>query len=206
MDYEGDDSSQIISNSPRTVVKNPLLEQSNFIDAARGWSVLYRTARELTWSKAPHIEDGSKVKEGQADFPYEVVNARGDIETGPKQVRRNLLAVIPAVQSVHATPILAIEERFVHALNTPEDMKLISYHMVNVRNHQELVSLFDRCDQIVRDFSTSEHVPLIDANKDVGGKREYFNDHVHTTPEGSRAIAGHYAEFFRARLANASAH
>ena len=175
---------------------NPLIEKVWWADHVFGASALYRKARDFYWKYHFGLlrENRRGINEGAIENDGLVVD---NFDTGLEQYRFNIRAAVDLIKLIGALPILAIEERFVAAQNTEEDKKLIAYHQVNVTSHHNLVEIFSACDRILRDISSDSNVPLFDVNRKVGGQREYFTDHVHTTPTGSAAIAHSYVDLLR---------
>jgi lysophospholipase L1-like esterase len=54
---------------------------------------------------------------------------------------------------------------------------------------QGLLRSYDAVEETVRQVSSEKGVALIDTTKDMGGKDEYFVDHVHLTEIGSEELA-----------------
>lgn len=186
--------SQLNKTSPQAVVKNPLIEKVNVWDDWLGWSVIYRKLRDRYWRKELGIESLKAVNEGIAR--EQTHHTGGVYAEGLRQYRLNLAVIVKIIELIGAKPILAIEERLVAEHNTTEDKTKIQYVVAGAASHEELVYLYKSCDSLIQDVANEYQLPLIDANKAVGGNGAYFRDHVHTTPEGSRAIAKVYSDFF----------
>lgn len=187
------DTTLINKQPPQAFEKNPLIEKVNAYDKALGWSVIYRKLRDNYWKKKLGVGTNKQVNEGIISSERKV---QRNFTPGLKQYRLNIAATIKLIELIGAKPILAIEERLVAANNTEEQKKTIQYNLSGVNNHEELVTLFNSCDSIIKQLSVDYSVPLINVNEKVGADSKYFMDHVHTTPEGSRVIAKEYSDFF----------
>jgi lysophospholipase L1-like esterase len=175
-----------LAEAPKALQKNPMIEQVNALDNVLGFSVFYRKARDLYWQKKLDLGQGDRINEGISRSKNPEIK---DFARGLDQYRANLVGVIRMIQTIGAMPVLAIEERLVSAHNTLAEKEKIQYHVVNVASHDELVHLYQRCDDILQSVAQELRVPLIDIHEEMEGKLAYFRDHVHTTPLGSELIA-----------------
>jgi lysophospholipase L1-like esterase len=73
---------------------------------------------------------------------------------------------------------------------------------------QGLLRSYEAIEETVHQVSSEKGVALIDTAKDMGGKDEYFVDHVHLTETGSeelaRITAQYLAELIGARTSKKS--
>ncbi len=189
------DSTQLIrtGSSATKSRPNPFVKRVNFLDYALGWSIFYRKVRDFYWRKKLKTHLKGEVIEGVISNKDTLLT---NFELGLTQYKKNIEASIKLAQQIGARPVLAIEERLVSRTNTEAEKETISYQMVNVKNHEELVSIFEGCDQILMDCATEFDLPLLNANQFMKGGLNYFKDHVHTTPLGSERIAEIYKDFF----------
>lgn len=111
---------------------------------------------------------------------------------GIKQYKLNMETIVDVSRNIGATPILLTQARLVSETNNAEDRnKIINYPRLE---HEALVRAFNECDRVVRKVAKTKGVYLIDLSKKFSGKANLFNDHVHTTTEGSRVIAREVAK------------
>jgi len=188
------DDTYHLQTRPHAIRENPLASKVNIFDELFGDSVVYRKIRDNIWKNRLGISDERKGAEGITNLEK---SADYDVNRGFEQYRNNITSIASIIRNIGAQPVLAIEERLVHENNNDEHKKLIDYFRISVKSHDELVRLFEGCDAVIRDVSLTKEIRMIDANHSIGGKLEYFTDHVHTTPEGSNAIANHYYEFLK---------
>lgn len=186
------DSCLFLQEPPLAVRRNPLSEEAGVLDYALGWSVLYRKVRDSCWRITLGLNPNDEVNEGilagDGDGP-------ADLSRGLSQYQANVAAIVQLVKGMHAVPVLAVEERLVSARNTEAEKRRIQYRMVNVKSHAELVSIFERCDAILKSVSVDQGVPFLDVNSEIEkrpDKLSLFSDHVHVTPAGSRFLAERY--------------
>jgi len=197
------DSTLLLSTEPAAFNKNPMIEKVNFLDKALGFSVLYRKFRDFYWKKKLHLGQNKIINEGIVNNQHVVIN---NFNQGFEQYRINLIAAVKAIQSINAIPILAIEERFISSKNNEADKKKIQYHFVNAKSHDELLSIFRKCDTIIEEIAYKYNISLINIDKEMEGNSKYFVDHVHTTPEGSEYIAEKYYNFLKPFVDNLRQH
>ena len=81
----------------------------------------------------------------------------------------------------------------------PLERQAIQYRMVEVESHAQLVEPYETCGRILREVAEEERLLLLDLGHDVRDLA-HFVDHVHTTPEGSRALAERYHRALEAHL------
>lgn len=108
-------------------------------------------------------------------------------ETGIQQYELNLKTFVDVANNIDATPILVTQARLVSENNTEVEKDMILYDRTML-SHQGLVSAFEKTDGVIFGIGHSEGIQVIDLS-DLNGKIEYFEDQIHTTPQGSREIA-----------------
>ena len=171
-----------------------MIEEVNTLDNILGFSVFYRKARDLYWQKKLDLGQNDRINEGIVRSKNPQIK---DFTRGLEQYRANLVGLIHMIWTIGATPVLSIEERLVSASNTQAAKEEIQYYVVNVTSHDELLHLYQQCDDILISVAQKLKVPLIDIREEMEGKLEYFRDHVHTTPIGSELIAQRYTDFLK---------
>jgi len=188
-------SRPLSSLTPGAMQPNPFIEKVTFFDEIFGWSVVYRKCRDAYYRWKYEIKN--------ADGPIELLSQKngpqseGALLKGLQQYELNLKAFVGIVRSMHAEPILAIEERMVAPNNTKEQMKRIRYDFISSSmDHAHLVRLYTACDSIIVRVGRELNVRVIDLNPYLQFKADsLFADHVHTTQAGSEVLARGYAEF-----------
>jgi hypothetical protein len=189
-----DETTEILCTPPKAVRKNPLTEKVHLFDSVLGASVLYRSLRDSYWQRRFNLYQDQIINEG---FTETIHTEMEDFSKGVEQYKNIIKCLIGLIRSINSTPVLAVEERSVRYNNTCDEKRRIPYHMVNVKSHEALVTLFNRCDMVLAEVASQDAVPLINLQEEMEGNCSYFYDHVHTTPEGSRFIAGRYCDFLK---------
>jgi GDSL-like Lipase/Acylhydrolase family len=113
---------------------------------------------------------------------------------GPRQFALNLRLIADAARDIGATPIFLTEARLVAASNSEADRQRIGYSSVNL-SHEAIVRALAECDKAILAVAQEKGAPVLDLSRMFTGHSELFYDHVHTTPEGSAAIAKAVADF-----------
>lgn len=172
--------------APPMAARNPLVEPMGLLDRGLGFSALYRHARDTYWREKYDVG-----AEGIIETPdYDAV----DLDRGLDQYAANLVAFVQVVRGIGATPILALQERLVSRDNDGLAQERIGYGYINVGTHDELVALFEASDATMVSVAARWDVPLIDVATEMEGDLRFFQDHVHTTPAGSRRMAQEYMD------------
>jgi hypothetical protein len=122
---------------------------------------------------------------------------------GPRQYALSLRLIADAARDIGATPIFLTEARLVSASNSETDRQRIGYSSVNL-SHKAIVRALADCDKAIFAVAQEKDVPVLDLSHLFTGHSELFYDHVHTTPEGSEAIAKAVADFLERVLDNSS--
>lgn len=131
---------------PNAIEKNPMIEPVNGLDNIFGRSIIYRKIRDQYWKHKLKKHLRGDIIEGIVSNKSRELT---DFNKGYEQYKNNIEACIELTKSINAIPILAIEERFVSHNNDENSKKRISYHMLNVKSHFELVSMYETCDSIL---------------------------------------------------------
>ena len=188
---------QLVRTKPYALAKNPLIEPMNIWDRLFGFSVIYRKFRDAYYryqlqGVLLHREDQTELQRVKTATisTTEITNPTEGFETYERIVRSFVLNT----RMIGAKPVIALEERFPAPSMTEEQMMRINYAMISeVKNHNDLLQILSRSDSILKRVAREYDVPLIDIQAEMAGQSRFFDDHVHTTPEGSRYIAGRYA-------------
>lgn len=115
------------------------------------------------------------------------------------QYRLNVSLVVDAARNLGATPVLLTQASLLAADNTEADRARIRYGYQGL-DHDELVETFETCNRIVREVGAAKEAEVLDLAADLSGRSELFDDHIHTSREGSAALAAAVAEFLEPRL------
>ncbi len=180
--------------SPGAMMPNPFIEKVTVLDDVLGWSVVYRKLRDAYYRHRYNFGTTTGPVENLARTSSTL--AKEQELRGLRQYELNLKAFVHIVRSIGATPMLAIEERLVHPNNTEQEKKRIRYDFIGPNiTHEHLAALFAACDSVILQVSRQLNVEVIDANGSLQSNADaYFTDHIHTTREGSKALASAYAE------------
>ncbi|MEJ2313167.1 MAG: hypothetical protein P8Y11_12275, partial [Gemmatimonadales bacterium] len=166
------------------LVENPFLYDRGWLDRILLHSQLYVRLRERWLLR----QMGEVTLEGLApDSDYARVETDGR-SWGRRQFALNLRLLADAAREAGARPVLVTQARLVAASNGPRERERIAYDMVGM-NHDRLVRGFAACDEAVFEVAGEKQIDVIDASSALTGNSAYFEDHVHTTGAGSRALA-----------------
>lgn len=172
---------------------DPFQSYQGFIDRLLGHSQLYIKLRTRYLLSRHDIG-----LEGAVDSVYP-----GNQSISPlafDQYRLNVSLVVDATRNLGATPVLLTQASLLASDNSEADRARINYGYQGL-DHGELVRTFETCNQIVREVGAEKRAEVLDLAADLSGRSELFDDHIHTSREGSRALADTVAEFLRPRLA-----
>lgn len=174
-----------------SIDKNPIIHSMNKYDDYLGWSSVYRKVRDYYWMKKFRINFNSQITEQINNINRE--EYQGDVRLGLlNHYVKYLNKSIQLLKENNILPILAIEERLINSNNSKDEKNKIQYRMVNLDKHDELVSLYEKCDSVLYEISKKHDITLFDINKEMPKNLKYFTDHVHTTELGSRFMAEEY--------------
>ncbi|MFA6599661.1 MAG: SGNH/GDSL hydrolase family protein [Candidatus Omnitrophota bacterium] len=112
------------------------------------------------------------------------------------QYRISLETFVDLVRNAGAEPILMTEATLVNRNNIPEEKKKIRYDFQSL-TPDALVQAYEIANQIAHEVASRKKTVLIDASSELSGRNNLFNDHVHTTPAGSIALAQITAEHIK---------
>jgi hypothetical protein len=155
------------------------------IDSVLCMSSLYRIARAGFVSSM--VGD-----EGAGD--REVAGRVG--EDGVRQYELNVATLADLGHNLGATVVLCKQAR----LPTAENGELASCQeaqRITGLPQSELVKAFDQCDRSIERVAEDKGCPVIDSSALMTGRPEYFLDHVHLTPDGSKRAAQIVADGLR---------
>jgi hypothetical protein len=131
---------------------------------------------------------------GQQSSPSQNSYADSYSPWGPRQYAINLRLIADMARNIGATPIFLTEARLVATSNSEADRQRIGYGSVNL-SHEAIVRALAECDKAIFAVAQEKDVPVLDLSGMFTGHSALFYDHVHTTPEGSAAIAKAVADF-----------
>ena len=171
---------------PYDVKSNPLTSYQGFWDRLLSNSQIYIKLRNRYFLSRTQIGlEGIVEGAGRRESSYG--------EFGPRQFRLNLELIVAAARSVDAVPVLITQATLVTSESTAADRSVIGYDYQDL-NHDALVNAFRETYEIIRNVAGRTGVRVIDVAQELSGRREYFLDHVHLTPEGSAALATSVAD------------
>lgn len=126
------------------------------------------------------------VREGK-DFPQgERLSGPGPV--GLAQYTIDAEMFVRVAQFMEAVPVLVTQARLATFESTDEARAMIDYRY-NLLTHDGLVRAYAATDSILRVVAERTGAVLLDGSTPITGKIEYFVDHVHLKPEGSRLLA-----------------
>lgn len=149
-------------------------------------SQLYVTLRRryFKWT----IQAGEEGKR-PADEPF-----RAEYGLGLRQYRLVLELFVDAARNIGATPVLLTQATLVAPTNSEDDKKHIRYDYQRM-SHEQLLKAFKDCNDLVRLVAREKGTPFLDLDRMLSGRRELFEDHVHTTAQGSEALGAAVGDF-----------
>jgi hypothetical protein len=118
---------------------------------------------------------------------------------GPRQYALDLSLIAAATRHIGATPLFFTQARLVSPSNSEADRQKIGYELVNL-SHEALLRALADCDEAIFAVAKANDVAVLDLSRMFTGRSEFFYDHVHTTPDGSHAIAKAVADFLEQAL------
>ncbi len=130
----------------------------------------------------PGVDTSDDNKNDPARFDGELT------ETAIRQYRLNVRTFIRLSRDIGAEPILIVQPRLPEPDNSQEERKKIHYSKVKM-NHETLVRAFENMDRILKNEAQRLDVTIFDAASEFRNSGQLFNDHIHFSPEGSRAMA-----------------
>jgi hypothetical protein len=119
---------------------------------------------------------------------------------GPRQFRLHLELIADAAENIGALPVLITQATLASPSNSAEERNLLGYHY-QLLEHDTLVAAFEEANGMIRAVGREKNIPVIDAAAELSGQRAFFTDAVHTTAEGSRALAALVARDLARHLA-----
>ncbi len=174
------------------LVANPFMYYTGWTDRFLSHSQLYVRLRDryFQWRigtpRTEGIVDSSKLLDTYGAY-------------GPRQFALDLHLLVSAARSVGAKPVLLTQARLLTPSNTPAQREKIAYEFVNL-SHEALLRAFVDCDAAVFAVARADSVPVLDLSRMFSGQTELFEDQVHTTAAGSRALARATADFLQPML------
>jgi hypothetical protein len=180
-----------------TLVDNPFMYYTGPLDRSLSHSQLYTRLRwrYQSWQLGAIGLEGLIRPVGVNQSPLSQ-NSYADSYSpwGPRQYELNLRLIAEAARDIGATPIFLTEARLVSASNSEADRQRIGYSSVNL-SYAAIVRALADCDKAIFAVAKAKDALVLDLSHMFTGHSELFYDHVHTTPEGSEAIAKAVADF-----------
>jgi len=172
--------------TPYDPAADPFQNYRGGLDRFLAHSQVYIKLRSQYWiHKLDPGTEGARIEAGvQAGYgPW-----------GLRQFQLDVELLIEATRAIQATPLLVTESTLVVAANTPDERARIHYEYQGM-GHDALVRALQDCARIVRQVGHEKNVDVLDLAGRFNGRGDLFEDHVHTTAAGSRAIAAEVAAF-----------
>jgi lysophospholipase L1-like esterase len=116
--------------------------------------------------------------------------------------RQDLQKLVATLRSYGVEPILVTHATFFSKPFSESDRMMLTnwrkfYPMLK---EDGFIDMQSRMNEVVRQTATAEHVPLIDADKEMPPGPKYFGDMVHFTTEGAEVMASILANGMRPLL------
>ncbi len=177
------------------MVGNPFMYHTGPIDRLLCLSQLYVRLRWRYWSwRLGLIGPEGLIRIHDKKIPDESAYFEEVSNWARRQFELNLRLICAAARVIGAVPVLMTQARLPTRDNLDKVKGKVLYDYVRL-NPVGLVNAFEVCDRAVRSAGKKENVPVLDLSQKLSGNREYFIDHVHTTPEGSEAIAKEVVQY-----------
>ena len=182
-------------------------DQYKFITAERpfrNWYALQILSDQfwtkLTRPKAPQLKEGvSKAPSVDKAHVYQELGP----SMGLEYYRKNIESFVQAAISDGVRPILAAQNTLVHA-GLPKDLhRKVAFRWVQL-SLPELVKYNDLMVEVLSETAKKYQVPFVDLRKQINGRPEFFVDHVHMSPKGSKFFANLLSQEIAKRVANVS--
>jgi len=130
--------------------------------------------RYYDWKLNADLEGEAVQRDGTFDFDLQ--------EEALTQYKLNIQLFVDCAKDVGAVPVLMTEACFAVRGNE---------HQPADRSRDEtLLTAYERIEKILTDVARDKNAVLVDASKELNGKREFFTDRVHLTERGSHELAG----------------
>ena len=187
------DSFRHIEQTNNNPPQNPLIYPTSKLDNFFSYSTLYRKIRDYYWFKKLKVD---RLKKTNEKFINSDINIIRNFNEELKKYKQQWIEIVDYLEYHKIIPIIAIEERLININNSIKEKRRIKYYMVNVKSHNELVDIFNKCDSILYNISKLKNIQLIDFNFQIPKNLDFFVDHVHTTEIGSKYRAEQYKKYF----------
>ncbi len=159
---------------------NPFHSYRGSLDWLLSRSQLYVKLRNVYYLRKhrPGLEGGQTARELATSYD----------DLGVRQYRLNVELFVAASRKIGALPVLMTQASLVSPSTPEEAREEIAYDYPGL-HHEALARAFGECNDVVRDVARETGAALIDPAGSLSGRPELFADHVHTTGEGSAALA-----------------
>ncbi len=142
---------------------------------------------------APVSPDGEE-SSGRSGAPTEHYE-----RMGIEQYRLALGLLTDTAREIGARPVRITQPTLVSDNNDEGTRRKIDYPRAHL-THAALVAAFRECAETVREVGLLKGVPVLDAEAQLGGRQEIFEDQVHFTRQGGDAMADLVAGFLGGAL------
>jgi lysophospholipase L1-like esterase len=126
------------------------------------------------WKLNADLEGEAVQRDGTFDFDVQ--------EEALTQYKLNIQLFVDCAKDIGAVPVLMTEARL--AVRANEDQ------LAGRSWDETLLTAYERVEQILTDVARDKNAVLVDASKELNGRREFFTDRVHLTERGSHELAG----------------
>lgn len=176
---------------PHDPAADPFQNYRGTVDRLLGHSQLYIKLRNryFLWRYPLGIEGQVAASELSDSFD----------DLALRQFRLNVEMVVDASRNLGAEPILLTQATLVTADTSDADRQRIAYGYQGL-THEGLLQAVTGCNATVRQVATEKGTDLLDLASSLSGHSELFDDHVHTSRQGSQRLAEAVAEHLAPRL------
>lgn len=164
---------------------DPFKNYQGTMDYLLAYSQLYVKMRDRYFAWKHRLGSEGRFKKERRDTV-------GDL--GLAQFRLNLETFVDVSRNIRAIPILVTQATLVSPANTEEDRKKIVYGYVGL-SHEGIVRAYEKCREVILQIARQKNAHVLDLMPALQGKSELFQDHDHTTPQGSEEVARRVADY-----------
>jgi hypothetical protein len=140
------------------------------------WLVDIRDARTLARARAEHRPDWIFQSAPAEQLTYFESDVR---------------SFVTLVKEFGATPVLVTHATKVKARSSPQLMKEVERAVVHTprATPAALLDFEEKANEVIRRISDEHNIPMIDVDKQISGRVDYFADFVHFSDEGASRVA-----------------